>query len=177
MFVAYVHNTCARTNFLYLSSTSLAVSHMRFLPKSLLLETRNKPEYLPSMIEKLSEKSFVIGSRYVDGGGTKDWGLIRRVISRGGSFYARVILGLEVRDLTGGFNGWTRDLLKGIDLDNIRSEGYAFQIELKYRAIKSGGSYTEVPIIFEDRRVGQSKMSFKIALEALYRVWQIKFKS
>jgi dolichol-phosphate mannosyltransferase len=132
------------------------------------------PTYLPTMLEQLQKHHVVIGSRYVDGGGTKNWGFIRKLISRGGSLYSRVILGAGLLDFTGGFNGWRREVLDAINLDTLRSDGYSFQIELKYRAYLSGFSIHEFPIIFEDRKVGQSKMSKKIFIEAMYRVWQLR---
>ncbi len=104
------------------------------------------------------------------------WGLIRKIISRGGSFYARMILGFPVRDWTGGFNVWHKKVLEGLGYKEVKSNGYSFQIEMKYRALKNGFKVLEVPIIFEDRRVGQSKMSLKIVLEALYRVWGFRFR-
>jgi dolichol-phosphate mannosyltransferase len=111
-----------------------------------------------------------LGSRYVAGGGTRNWGLIRRIISWGGSFYARTILGVRVRDLTGGFKCFRRHVLESLDLDGIESKGYAFQIEMTYRAIKKGFHVQEVPIVFVDRTEGQSKMSKTIFLEAVLRV-------
>lgn len=136
----------------------------------------HRPQDLLKILDALESKSdFVVGSRYVEGGGTVNWGLGRKLLSRGGSLYSRMILGFPLNDWTGGFNGWSRQCLEGIGLDNIRSEGYSFQIELKYRALKSGFRGTEVPIVFEDRRVGESKMSSKIVLEAFYRVWKIRF--
>lgn len=117
---------------------------------------------------------FACGSRWVPGGGTVNWGLGRKIISRGGSLYSRLILGFPWRDWTGGFNAWTARCLQGIDLDAIQSNGYSFQIELKYRSLKRGFRGLEVPILFEDRRVGQSKMSTKIVLEAFVRVWSIR---
>lgn len=118
---------------------------------------------------------FVVGSRYVSGGRTVNWGIMRKIISRGGSLYSRLILGFPLNDWTGGFNAWTRKSLEAIGLDRVTSNGYSFQIELKYRALKAGCRGVESPIVFEDRRVGQSKMSFKIVLEAFYRVWQIRW--
>jgi dolichol-phosphate mannosyltransferase len=111
-----------------------------------------------------------LGSRYVPGGGTANWGLLRRVISWGGSFYARVLLGLRVRDLTGGFKCFRRRVLETLDLDAIHSRGYAFQIETTYRAIRSGFTVVEVPIRFVDRTEGTSKMSRTIFLEAVAKV-------
>jgi dolichol-phosphate mannosyltransferase len=108
-----------------------------------------------------------LGSRYVDGGGVEDWGLLRRLVSRGGCVYARTVLGLPVHDLTGGFKCFRREVLEAIELDNVRSHGYSFQIELTLRAIEQGFVVREVPIVFRDRRHGHSKMSPWIALEAI----------
>lgn len=135
----------------------------------------HNPKYLPRMLEVLETHDVAIGSRYVEGGGTLNWGLGRRVLSRGGSFYSRLILSAPIRDFTGGFNGWRSKVLEAVDLDSLRSDGYSFQIELKYRAFVSGFRIQEFPIIFEDRVVGASKMSKKIVLEALYRVWSFRF--
>ena len=111
-----------------------------------------------------------LGSRWVDGGGTVNWGLLRRVISRGGSLYARLVLGVAVRDLTGGYKCFRREVLETIDLDRVTADGYAFQIELTYRAIRKGFRVEEVPIRFVDRAVGGSKMSRAIVLEAIWKV-------
>jgi dolichol-phosphate mannosyltransferase len=111
-----------------------------------------------------------LGSRYVPGGGTRNWGLVRRIVSWGGSFYARVILGLRIHDLTGGFKCFRRGVLETIDLDAIHSKGYAFQIELTYRAARRGFRVVEVPIVFVDRTEGTSKMSRTIFLEAVVKV-------
>ncbi len=134
----------------------------------------HRPEDLKTMIATLPKYDFVMGSRWVAGGGTVNWGLGRKIISRGGSLYARTILGFPVRDFTGGFNAWKSSTLNKLGLDSVRSEGYSFQIELKYRALKFGFHGKEVPIIFADRRVGQSKMSSRIVVEALYRVWGLR---
>jgi len=111
-----------------------------------------------------------LGSRYVAGGGTRDWGLLRRIVSWGGSFYARIVLGLGVRDLTGGFKCFRRAVLETIDLDAIHSKGYAFQIELTYSAVRRGFRVVELPIVFADRTEGTSKMSRAIFLEAVVKV-------
>lgn len=133
------------------------------------------PKYLPVLLnEAMAGTDLVLGSRYVDGGGTVNWGPARRAISRGGSLYARSILGVRIQDLTGGFKCFRRAVLEAIDLGAVRSSGYAFQIELTYRALKAGFQIKEMPIVFEDRRVGQSKMSRKIFLEALTMVWKLK---
>ena len=115
-----------------------------------------------------------LGSRYVEGGGVSDWGMLRRVISRGGSWYARRVLGVPVRDLTGGFKCFRREVLDRIDLPTVRSQGYAFQVELTYRAHLAGFRIVEVPIVFRDRRLGRSKMSWRIAGEAMVLVPQLR---
>lgn len=135
------------------------------------------PKYLPQMLSLLADHDVVIGSRYVSGGGTLNWGLGRRILSRGGSFYSRMILGAPIRDFTGGFNGWKRHVLEAVNLDTLRSDGYSFQIELKYRAFTRGFKMIEFPILFEDRKVGKSKMNRKIVIEALGRVWGFRFKT
>lgn len=132
------------------------------------------PKHLNEILGLIEKHDVVIGSRYVQGGGTVNWGIIRKIISRGGSLYSRLILGYPLRDWTGGFNCWRREVLEKINLSTIRSNGYSFQIELKYKALKNGYAIFETPIVFEDRRVGQSKMSLKIVLEAFYKVWLIK---
>jgi len=116
-----------------------------------------------------------LGSRYVPGGGTENWGRIRRLVSTGGSWYARKLLGVGIRDLTGGFKCYRRRVLERIDLDAIRARGYAFQIETTYRAIRAGFDVVEVPIVFADRTAGQSKMSRTIVLEAITQVPALRF--
>jgi dolichol-phosphate mannosyltransferase len=115
-----------------------------------------------------------LGSRYVPGGAVVDWELLRRLLSRGGCIYARAVLGLSVRDLTGGFKCFRREVLEAIDLDSVRSHGYAFQVELTYRAIQRGFVVTEVPIVFRDRRLGRSKMSPLIAIEACWMLPRLR---
>lgn len=134
----------------------------------------HRPEDLVTLLQEIETQDVVIGSRYVPGGATVNWGFFRKLISRGGSLYSRMILGYPVKDWTGGFNAWKVQVLEKIGLDGIRSNGYSFQIELKYKAQKNGFKVKEVPIIFEDRQVGQSKMSMKIVLEAFYKVWMIR---
>ena len=131
------------------------------------------PARLPALLG--TDADLVLGSRYVPGGSTVNWGLGRRILSRGGSLYARTILGLPIRDLTGGFKCFRRRVLEGLDLSSVRSSGYAFQIELTYRAIRRGFRVVEVPIIFADRVQGTSKMDRKIVLEAFWKVWRIRF--
>jgi dolichol-phosphate mannosyltransferase len=122
-----------------------------------------------------SGADLALGSRYVEGGGVEDWGLLRRVVSRGGCLYARNVLGLEIHDLTGGFKCFRRDVLEAIDLDTVRSHGYGFQVELTQRALRRGFVVREVPIVFRDRRHGHSKMSPWIALEAFVVLPQLRF--
>ena len=116
------------------------------------------------------DADLALGSRYTPGGGVSDWGLLRRLISEGGSTYARIVLGLKVRDLTGGFKCFRREVLEAIDLDTIQARGYAFQVEMTYRAIERGFEVVEVPIVFRDREAGSSKMNRAIVLEAIWRV-------
>jgi dolichol-phosphate mannosyltransferase len=132
------------------------------------------PIYLPRMVAALDQNDFIVGSRYTAGGGVKGWQMWRRIVSRGGSLYAQAVLGLSMGDLTGGYNLWSRAVLEGIGLDRIRSDGYTFQIELKYRAIRRGYRGKEIPIIFEDRFAGRSKMSRRIVMEAIWRVWHLR---
>jgi dolichol-phosphate mannosyltransferase len=135
----------------------------------------HRPEDLKKILSSFTpETDFIIGSRYVPGGDTVNWSWFRRLISRGGSLYAGLVLKFKVSDYTGGFNCWRSRTLDKIGLSTVTSNGYCFQIELKYKALKAGCRVQEVPIIFEDRRVGQSKMSTRIVLEAFYKVWQIR---
>ncbi|HEY8501253.1 MAG TPA: polyprenol monophosphomannose synthase, partial [Solirubrobacterales bacterium] len=120
------------------------------------------PAYLPRLLEAARRADVVLGSRYVAGGGVSDWGPLRRAVSRGGSSYARRVLGVEVRDLTGGFKCFRREVLEAIDLDAISTRGYAFQVEMTYRALRAGFEVVEVPILFRERRAGASKMSGSI---------------
>ena len=128
------------------------------------------PADVPRLLAAADDADLVLGSRYVPGGGVENWGAARRLISSGGSFYARVLLGVSVRDLTGGFKCIRRAVLEAIDLDEIHSRGYAFQIEVTYRAIRKGFKVVEIPIRFADREVGGSKMSRVIVLEAIWKV-------
>jgi dolichol-phosphate mannosyltransferase len=128
------------------------------------------PAYLPRLLEAGERADLAIGSRYVDGGGVTEWSALRRAISRGGSAYARLVLGVKVRDLTGGFKCFRREVLEAIDLDSISSRGYAFQVEMTYRALERGFKVVEVPIVFRERRAGASKMDRSIVAEAVWRV-------
>jgi dolichol-phosphate mannosyltransferase len=128
------------------------------------------PADVPRLLDAAFDADLVLGSRYVPGGSVEDWGAVRRAISAGGSLYARLLLGVPIRDLTGGFKCFRRAVLEAIDLDAIHSKGYAFQIELTYRALRRGFRVREVPIRFVDREVGGSKMSRSIVLEAIWKV-------
>jgi dolichol-phosphate mannosyltransferase len=128
------------------------------------------PADLPRLMAASASAEVVLGSRYVPGGGVENWALRRRIQSRGGCTYARLILGLPTRDLTGGFKCWKRAALQALDLDGVDAHGYAFQIEMTYRAIRAGMTVSEVPIVFHERREGQSKMSTWITLEAIWKV-------
>jgi dolichol-phosphate mannosyltransferase len=132
------------------------------------------PRYLGELLAAAEGSDLVLGSRYVSGGGVRDWGLLRRLISRGGGIYARAILHVDVHDLTGGFKCIRREVLEAIDLPSIRAEGYVFQIEVTYRAILAGFRVREVPIIFQDRTDGVSKMSARIAIEAMWKVPELR---
>jgi dolichol-phosphate mannosyltransferase len=135
------------------------------------------PADLPRLIAAAAGADLVLGSRYVDGGAVTDWGPLRRAISRGGSAYARTVLGVPVRDLTGGFKLFRRPVLEAIGLDSISSTGYAFQVETTYRAVRAGFRVVEVPITFTERRVGDSKMTGGIVLEAALKVPGMRIRS
>jgi dolichol-phosphate mannosyltransferase len=158
----------------YLAGFAWALARDYGLVLEMDCDFSHDPSYLPGMLAAAEGADLVLGSRYVKGGGTVNWGMLRKLISRGGSFYARTILGLSVRDLTGGFKCFRREVLEAIDLATIECTGYAFQIELTYRAARRGFQVREIPIIFADRRVGHSKMSRGIVLEAIRKVWSIR---
>jgi dolichol-phosphate mannosyltransferase len=132
------------------------------------------PAYLGNLLDAARDADLVLGSRYVPGGGVRNWSLVRRLISRGGGIYARAILGVRINDLTGGFKCIRREVLEAIDLDSVRAEGYVFQIEITYRAILAGFRVKEVPIVFSDRVEGTSKMSSRIAVEAMFLVPRLR---
>jgi dolichol-phosphate mannosyltransferase len=134
----------------------------------------HNPVYINDFLTNIKGNDIVLGSRYIKGGGVKNWGIFRRIISYGGSLYSRIILGINYRDLTGGFKCFTRNALEKIGLDTIKSNGYSFQIELTYRAHLKKMKIKEIPIIFEDRTIGKSKMSKKIFLEAILMVIKLR---
>jgi dolichol-phosphate mannosyltransferase len=136
------------------------------------------PQDVPRLITACRDGAdLALGSRWVRGGGTANWGLVRRVISRGGSLYARLVLGVGIRDLTGGFKCFRRGTLEAVDLGAVRTRGYGFQIEMTYRVLRMGGRVAELPIVFVDRRVGQSKMSGAIVLEAMRQVPVLRLRA
>ncbi|MBV9803954.1 MAG: polyprenol monophosphomannose synthase [Solirubrobacterales bacterium] len=154
----------------YLAGFERALSGDAELVIEMDADFSHDPRYLESLITAAQEADLVLGSRYVEGGGVEDWGLLRRIISRGGGLYARLILGVPIHDLTGGFKCIHRRVLETIGLETIRAEGYVFQIEVTYRAVLAGFRVTEVPIVFRDRSEGTSKMSTRIAAEAMWAV-------
>ena len=154
----------------YVAGFKLALAGGANLVCQMDADFSHDPADLPRLIDATQSADLAIGSRYVVGGGIEQWGPTRRLISRGGSAYARLLLGVDVRDLTGGFKVFRREVLEAIDLDSIPSLGYAFQVETTYRAIGAGFRVVELPIMFHDRRVGESKMSGRIVLEAALRV-------
>jgi len=158
----------------YLAGFAIALSDSYRLVLEMDADFSHPPQRLPALLEAARDADLVLGSRYVPGGATPDWKTGRKIISRGGSLYARTVLGLGVRDLTGGFKCFRREVLERIDLASVRSRGYAFQIELTYRAVRAGFRVEEVPIVFPDRRVGRSKMSRAIFLEAVRGVWAMR---
>ena len=156
----------------YLDGFAVAIESGAQLVLQMDADWSHDPGVLPAMIAPLTagEADLVIGSRYVPGGGVKDWGIVRRLISRGGSTFARTVLGLSPHDLTGGFKAWRSTTLDAVPFEGVRAGGYVFQIEMTYRASRLGARVREVPITFRDRRVGQSKMSRRIIVEALFVV-------
>jgi dolichol-phosphate mannosyltransferase len=154
----------------YLAGFERALSGDAELVIEMDADFSHDPRYLEALITAAQEADLVLGSRYVEGGGVEDWGLLRRIISRGGGLYARLILGVPIHDLTGGFKCIHRRVLEAIGLETVRAEGYVFQIEVTYRAVLAGFRVVEVPIVFRDRSVGTSKMSTRIAAEAMWAV-------
>jgi dolichol-phosphate mannosyltransferase len=135
------------------------------------------PEDVPRLLQAAATADLVLGSRYARGGGVSNWGLARRIVSRGGCLYAQVVLGVGIRDLTGGFKCFRRTALEAIDLDALSARGYAFQIETTYRVIRAGLRVAEVPIRFVDRRVGESKMTRAIVAEAMWKVPTLRWRA
>jgi dolichol-phosphate mannosyltransferase len=136
----------------------------------------HQPRYIPEFLRAIERYDLVLGSRYVDGGGTENWGLVRQALSRGGSVYTRSILNLPIKDPTSGFKCFRREVLDAVDLSTVTATGYAFQIELTWRAWKLGFRIKEVPIVFYERENGRSKMSGGIVREAMGAVWKMRFR-
>jgi len=160
----------------YLAGFSRALAAGAELLLEMDSDFSHDPADLPRLISAAGDADLVLGSRYVEGGGVTDWGRTRRLISRGGSIYARLMLGVPVRDLTGGFKCFRREVLQSLDLISVGTDGYGFQIEMTYRAIRGGFRVLEVPIFFRDRRMGASKMSARIAIEAFWKVPGLRFR-
>jgi dolichol-phosphate mannosyltransferase len=160
----------------YLAGFGLALTGGAELILEMDSDFSHDPADLPRLIAAAGAADLVLGSRYVPGGGVTNWGFVRRALSWGGSAYARIILGVPVRDLTGGFKCFHRRVLEALDLGQVHADGYGFQIELTYRAIQAGFTVTEVPIMFRERRIGQSKMTARIALEAVWKVPALRLR-
>jgi dolichol-phosphate mannosyltransferase len=161
----------------YLAGFRYALDHGAGYVMEMDSDFSHDPADLARLLGAVREGAdLALGSRYVSGGGVSDWGLLRRLISEGGSTYARIVLGLHVRDLTGGFKCFRREVLEAIHFDGVRSRGYAFQVELTYRVVQAGFRVVEVPITFRDRQRGTSKMSWHIALEAMWLVPRLRFR-
>ena len=161
----------------YLAGFSHALEHGAGYVMEMDSDFSHDPADLARLLEAVyAGADLALGSRYVPGGGVSNWGLLRRFISEGGSTYARTVLGLHVRDLTGGFKCFRREVLEEIHFDSVRSQGYAFQVELTYRAVQAGFRVVEVPIVFRDRQRGTSKMSWRIAVEAMWLVPLLRFR-
>ncbi|MGZ5309989.1 MAG: polyprenol monophosphomannose synthase [Solirubrobacterales bacterium] len=160
----------------YLAGFRRALESGAELVVSMDSDFSHDPAHLPVLLEAAKEADLVLGSRYIEGGGVAEWGPLRRAISRGGSAYARTVLGIDVRDLTGGFKCFHRRVLEAIDFDQVESRGYAFQVEMTYRAIRAGFRVVEVPITFRERQVGSSKMSRSIVAEAMWRVPALRWR-
>jgi len=158
----------------YLAGFAWALERAYDLVVEMDADFSHDPRALPALLARAQDADLVLGSRYVAGGGTRGWGPLRRLLSAGGSLYARTILGLPIRDLTGGFKCFRRGVLEAVDLASVGCSGYAFQIELTHRAHRAGFRVAEVPILFVDRRVGRSKMSGRIVLEAIVKVWEMR---
>jgi dolichol-phosphate mannosyltransferase len=160
----------------YLAGFGLALAEGAELILEMDADFSHDPADVPRLLAATGAADLVLGSRYVPGGGVEDWGIVRRMLSRGGSAYARLLLGVPVRDLTGGFKCFHRRVLETIDLDGVHADGYGFQIELTYRTVQAGFTVAEVPITFRERRVGRSKMTARIALEAVWKVPALRLR-
>jgi len=161
----------------YLRGFRFAIEHKYDLVFEMDADFSHDPEYLPFFLEKAQECDVVLGSRYVQGVNVINWPMSRLLLSYFANVYTRVITGLPVKDATGGFKCFHREVLESIDLDNVKSDGYSFQIEMTFKCWKKGFRICEIPIIFYERRKGQSKMSKKIVHEAVFMVWRLRLMS
>jgi dolichol-phosphate mannosyltransferase len=159
----------------YLAGFAEALAGGATLVVEMDADLSHDPEDIVRLVAAMQDADLVLGSRYVRGGRVCDWGPFRRIVSRGGSLYAQAVLGLRVQDLTGGFKCFRREVLEAIDLDRISTRGYAFQVEMTYRALRRGFEVVEVPIVFRERRVGTSKMDLSIVAEAVWRLPLLRF--
>ncbi len=159
----------------YIAGFRYAIAHGYDAAFEMDADFSHDPRYLPDFLKAIEHAGLVIGSRYIHGGGTPNWSIMRRFISGGGNIFARFLLGIPVHDCTAGYRCYRREVLESIDLDTIQSQGYAFQVELAYRVMQQGFRIVEIPIIFMDRRIGKSKMSRKIVVEAFTYVLRTRF--
>ena len=159
----------------YIEGFKHAIEHAYDVAFEMDAHFSHDPRYLPDFLKAIENADLVIGSRYIPGGDTPNWTMLRRLISGGGNIFARFMLGIPVHDCTAGYRCYRRKVLESIDLDTIQSQGYAFQIELVYRVMQHGFKIVETPIVFKDRRVGKSKMSRKIVIEGFTYVFKARF--
>jgi dolichol-phosphate mannosyltransferase len=159
----------------YVTGFKYAIAHDYDAAFEMDADFSHDPRYLPDFLAAIEHADLVIGSRYVPGGATPNWSIIRRFISGGGNIFARLVLGMSIHDCTAGYRCYRREVLESIDLESVESQGYGFQVELAYRVMKQGFCIVETPIVFMDRRVGKSKMSRKIVLEAFTYVLRARF--
>ena len=159
----------------YIAGFKYAVAHDYDAAFEMDADFSHDPRYLPDFLKAIEHADLVIGSRYIPGGGTPNWSFLRRFISGGGNIFARFMLSIPVQDCTAGFRCYRRQVLESIDLDTIQSQGYAFQVEMAYRVMQQGFKIVETPIVFMDRRIGKSKMSRKIVIEAFIYVLHARF--
>lgn len=159
----------------YVTGFKYALAHDYDAAFEMDADFSHDPQYLPNFLTAIEDADLVIGSRYIPGGATPNWSILRRFISGGGNIFARLVLGMPIRDCTAGYRCYRREVLERIDLETVESQGYGFQVELAYRVMKQGFRIVETPIVFMDRRVGKSKMSRKIVLEAFTYVLHARF--
>jgi dolichol-phosphate mannosyltransferase len=159
----------------YVTGFKYAIAHNYDAAFEMDADFSHDPQYLPNFLTAIEHADLVIGSRYIPGGATPNWSIIRRLISGGGNIFARLVLGMPIHDCTAGYRCYRCEVLESIDLESVESQGYGFQVELAYRVMKQGFRIVETPIVFMDRRVGKSKMSRKIVLEAFTYVLRTRF--